>query len=137
MRRAEALERFASAPVARLATVTPEGRPHVVPVTFAVAEETVVTMVDHKPKTTRQLQRLANIEACPEVSLLADYYSDDWDRLWWVRIDGTARIHDGDQMWRRSRELLADKYPQYRRRRPEGPAIAVEITRVVSWESTP
>lgn len=137
MRSAEALERFRSARVARLATITPEGHPHIVPVTFAAEEGRAFTMVDHKPKTTRHLQRLINIEAEPRVALLVDHYNDDWERLWWVRVDGTAAVHDRDEMWQHGRQLLEAKYPQYRGRPPEGPAIVVGITRVASWESTP
>ncbi|MBI3692389.1 MAG: pyridoxamine 5'-phosphate oxidase family protein, partial [Mycolicibacterium aromaticivorans] len=74
----EPADRFATATVARLATVTPDGPPHVVPIVFAVAESTIYTAVDGKPKTTQRLRRLANIEANPRVSILVDHYEDDW-----------------------------------------------------------
>ena len=83
---------FGQARVARLASADADGRPHLVPVVFAVRGEVVVTAVDHKPKRTPDLKRLRNIAANPEVSLLADHYSDDWDRLWWARADGTAEL---------------------------------------------
>jgi PPOX class probable F420-dependent enzyme len=111
------------APVARLATVDPQGRPHVVPICFAIDGATLYTAVDEKPKRTRRLQRLRNIEANPRVEVLIDRYDDDWSRLWWVRLRGTARVVDDP----RALELLAAKYPQYRERPPAGPVIAVSI----------
>src|SRR5206468_8517557 len=89
----EARRRFAAAPVARLATVTPDGRPQIVPITFAVEGDRIYTIVDTvKPKTSLSLARLRNIGADPRVSLLVDEHDEDWERLWWVRADGTARI---------------------------------------------
>lgn len=122
--------RFSRAQVARLATVTPDGAPHLVPVTFATHGDLVLTAVDHKPKTTTALRRLKNIEHNPRVSLLVDHYEDDWTHLWWIRADGHASILHGDD--RPLAPLLA-KYPQYAARPPEGPMIAVQITRYVSW----
>src|SRR5438552_12363668 len=89
--------RVEAARVARLATVRPDGRPHVVPITFAIAGDTIVTAVDDKRKRTTGLQRLRNVAAHPEVSVLVDHYDDEWSRLWWVRADGSARVvHEGD-----------------------------------------
>jgi len=89
----DARRRVAEARVARLATVRPDGAPHLVPVTFALLDDDrVVTAVDAKPKTTQHLQRLVNISAEPRVGLLVDHYDDDWQQLWWVRLDGTARV---------------------------------------------
>jgi PPOX class probable F420-dependent enzyme len=134
--RTEALAFLESSRVGRLATTRPDGRPHIVPVTFARTGAVIVTMIDHKPKTTTRLQRLANIEAHPEASLLVDEWSEDWRRLRWVRVDGSALIHERDDMWRESRVALAAKYDQYRDRPPEGPAVVISIDRVVSWAST-
>ena len=120
-------------PVARLATVGADGRPHVVPICFAVKGDTLYTAVDEKPKRTRRLKRLANIEANPQVEVLIDHYEDDWSRLWWVRLRGPARIVDD----RRAVELLAAKYPQYRERPPAGPVIAVTIEERTEWTSSP
>jgi PPOX class probable F420-dependent enzyme len=82
---AEARSRFAGARVARLATVSATGVPHLVPVTFAVLGERIVFVVDDKPKSTTRLRRLDNIAARPTVCLLVDIYDDDWTRLWWAR----------------------------------------------------
>ena len=89
----EARRRFASARVAHLATSDARNRPHVVPIVFAVEGDTVYSAVDHKPKRSTQLRRLANIAENPAVALLVDFYDDvDWDRLWWVRAEGTGRL---------------------------------------------
>ena len=125
--------RLEEARVARLATTGRDGAPHVVPITFAVEGDTIYFAVDTKPKRTTDLKRLRNIAANPAVSLLVDHYEDDWGRLWWVRVDGTARvIEDGDH----ARELLARKYPQYRAARPPGPVVAISIQRMTGWTST-
>jgi PPOX class probable F420-dependent enzyme len=120
-------------PVARLATVGREGRPHVVPICFAIEGDMLYTAIDDKPKRTRRLRRLENIEAEPRVEVLIDHYEDDWSRLWWVRLRGTARIVDDP----RALQLLAAKYPQYRERPPAGPVIAVSIEERSEWTSSP
>lgn len=121
--------KFSRAPVARLATVTADGAPHLVPVVFAVHEGTVYTAVDGKPKSTQHLKRLANIAANPRVSLLVDHYADDWTALWWIRADGTAEVTDDDI----GRDLLRAKYPQYQTVSLDGPVIAIEVQRWTSW----
>ena len=88
----EARARFATVPVARLGTADAQGRPHVVVVTFAVEGDAIYTAVDQKPKSGANLKRLRNVGENPWVTMLADHYSDDWDRLWWVRADGRAAI---------------------------------------------
>jgi PPOX class probable F420-dependent enzyme len=126
----EARRRFAGASVARLATVSPDGQPHLVPIVFAVDGDVVYTAVDDKPKTTRALRRLANIVENPQVALLVDHYDDDWTQLWWARADGVAEVV-GDAS--RAIELLARRYPPYGARRPPGPAIAISVTRWSGW----
>jgi PPOX class probable F420-dependent enzyme len=111
----------------------PRGRPHVVPICFAIEGDVLYTAVDEKPKRTRELQRLRNIRAHPQVEVLIDHYEDDWSRLWWVRLRGTARIVDD----RHAMELLAAKYPQYRERPPVGPVIAVAIEDRAEWTASP
>jgi PPOX class probable F420-dependent enzyme len=133
MNEEEARARFAAARVARLATVRPDGAPHLVPVVFALEGDTAWLAVDEKPKRHRRLQRLANIRAEPRVSLLVDEYDQDWTRLWWVRADGIARIVDEGPEFERAADLLPRKYPQERPQPPAGPAIAVEIERWSHW----
>ena len=127
--------RFAQAPVARLATVTPDGRPHLVPVVFAVDGEVIYTAVDAKPKTPQRLRRLANIDGNPRVSLLVDHYAEDWTRLWWVRVDGVAAIHHDGNAMRIGRDLLRAKYDQYQSVPLNGPVIAVTVRRWSSWQA--
>ncbi|MWA01869.1 TIGR03668 family PPOX class F420-dependent oxidoreductase [Actinomadura sp. LD22] len=128
---------LASVPVARLATVGEDGRPRLVPVTFAVHRGSVYTAVDHKPKSTRDLRRLADVRANPRVALLADHYEDDWDRLWWVRVDGHAAVVEDDARRAEPVRLLAARYAQYRDRPPEGPVIAITIDACTGWTATP
>src|SRR5947207_15569308 len=91
-------ERFAAAPVARLATVTADGRPHVVPCCFALTGDRIVTAVDGKPKSTLALRRLDNVRAHPAAALVVDHYDDDWSQLWWIRADGDGRVvEDGPE----------------------------------------
>jgi PPOX class probable F420-dependent enzyme len=124
--------RIADAVVARLATAGVDGKPHVVPICFAVEEDTLYFAVDAKPKRTTNLKRLRNIAANPAVSVLFDHYEDDWSRLWWVRVDGTARVVAlGDAG--RAIELLIRKYPQYARVRPVGPVVAISMERITGW----
>lgn len=125
--------RLALAQVARLATAGPGGRPHLVPVCFALEGGIVYFAVDAKPKRTSDLKRLRNIEANPTVSLLVDHYENDWTRLWWVRVDGTARIVTDEQERRRAIELLEGRYSQYRRMPPEGPVVAISVDRLTGW----
>ncbi|MDH6280526.1 TIGR03668 family PPOX class F420-dependent oxidoreductase [Prescottella agglutinans] len=130
-------QRFADAPVARMATVSADGDPHLVPVVFVVVADTIYTAVDDKPKTTRRLKRLANIAATGRVSLLVDHYADDWTRLWWVRVDGAAQvISTEDDEGRRAVDALVAKYPQYRSMRPSGPVVAVRDLRWRSWSAS-
>jgi PPOX class probable F420-dependent enzyme len=131
---ADAYARFVAARVARLATVTPVGHPHVVPIVFAVIDQVVYSAVDHKPKRTAALQRLANIRSHPATSLLVDRYDDDWTRLWWVRADGRARVLDPDESEARSAvAALQGRYPQHRAQPPTGPVVAVEVERWTGW----
>ncbi|MER7211446.1 TIGR03668 family PPOX class F420-dependent oxidoreductase [Streptosporangium sp. NPDC000239] len=129
----EARSRFETARVARLATVSDDGRPHLVPVTFAVVDDVIAIAVDHKPKSTVRLRRLANIAANPQVSLLVDEYDDDWDRLWWVRADGRAQVREEGPERARALERLIARYGQYREVPPTGAVILVHITGWTGW----
>lgn len=140
----EARRRFTAARVARLATVDDAGLPRVVPVVFAAhGRDGIVTAVDRKPKSTSRLARLHDIEVTPAVCLLADNYEEDWDRLWWARADGGARVVHADatdpavrQEYELALALLREKYAQYRRTPPDGPVIAVTVHRWTGWRAT-
>jgi PPOX class probable F420-dependent enzyme len=136
MEAAEARRRFGEAVVAHLATVGIDGRPHVVPVTFALEGDVMYFAIDAKPKRTRDLRRLRNIAATPAVSILADHYEDDWAMLWWVRVDGTARVVTDAAESERALDQLAARYEQYRRDRPTGPVVAVAIERWSGWSGS-
>lgn len=139
MTEAAARGRFAAATSARLATVSPQGQPQVVPIVFALADNTLWTAVDSKPKSSPDLQRLANIRAHPRVSILVDHYDADWSKLWWVRADGAALVVDADSdPGRRGTEQLMAKYDQYQSDPPRGPVIVVQVDtwRWWSWSGT-
>lgn len=131
----EARRRFNSARVVTLATVGHGGRPHLVPVVFTLAHETIYSAVDHKPKRTSSLRRLANVSANPAVSLLADHYDDRaWEDLWWARAEGTARVLSPTVPEAVTAQgLLAERYRQYRERPLDGAVLAVDVTRWSGW----
>jgi PPOX class probable F420-dependent enzyme len=126
---ATAEARFAQARVGRLATVTPVGRPHIVPVCFALHDGRVYTAVDAKPKVTSELARLENVRTTGRASLLVDHYEEDWAKLWWVRVDGAAEVLRSEE----ALDALAAKYEQYRSARPAGPLIMIAPERWRSW----
>lgn len=132
----DARARFAAARVARLATVSGDGVPHLVPVVFTVVGSRVLVAIDGKPKRTRALRRLANIVDNPAVCLLADEYSEDWSALWWVRVDGSAVVRDDDEALAEARPALADRYPQHAADPPDGPVIEVTVTRWSGWTAS-
>lgn len=131
----EARERLASVPVVRLGTAGADGRPHLVPMTFAVDGDQIYTAVDQKPKRSRDLKRLHNIRENPQVAVLADHYEDDWARLWWVRCDGRATILAEDSAMSGPVRLLMDRYEQYRQAPPAGPVIMITVERWTGWSA--
>lgn len=133
MRRDEgwARARFAQARVARLATVRPDGSPRIVPIVFAVAGGVLLSAVDHKPKRTTRLARLADIAANERVSVLVDDYAEDWSQLWWARADGRARVAEEYDLG-----PLVAKYDDYTNRPPAGPVIVVDVDRWTGWSAT-
>ena len=138
MEEADARRRFASADVARLATVRADGSPHLVPIVFAVDGDLIYSVVDAKPKAATRLLRLRNIVREPRVTLLVDDYDPDWRRLWWVRADGTAQVFEDGEVRERAIELLGAKYPQYGGMdAPFGPAMVMTVQRWSSWEFAP
>jgi PPOX class probable F420-dependent enzyme len=131
----EARARFATARVARLATVDGSGRPHLVPIVFALDGDIVYSAVDHKPKRTTALRRLANVATNPAVTLLVDHYDDaDWGQLWWVRADGLGRVVDaGSPEATRAVTLLQGRYSPYSDRPPAGHVLEVMVERWSGW----
>jgi PPOX class probable F420-dependent enzyme len=121
--------------VARLATIAPGSSPAIVPVTFAVDGDRIVTAVDAKPKRGAPLRRVDNIGANPRVALLVDHYDEDWRALWWVRADGRGRILAGGAETERVFGLLRARYPQYAAVELTGPAIVVTVERWTGWSA--
>ncbi len=122
-----------SARVGHLATVGSNGAPHVVPVCFSLVGDVAYSCVDDKPKKSRRLRRIVNIEATRQACLLIDEYEDDWSRLWWVRLDGSGRVVDDLAEVATARTALAGKYAQYARQPPHGPVLALDIARFSGW----
>lgn len=138
-------ERLEGWPVARLATATESGRPHLVPIVFARAAGRLWSPIDGKPKGGGEPARLRHLRGHPEVSLLLDEYDADWTRLWWIRIDARAEVLEVGEAPGRDRRggaigdaiaALESKYPQYAEvpvLRPPATLIAFEPVRIVSW----
>jgi PPOX class probable F420-dependent enzyme len=133
---AEARARFEESPVAHLATVGPGGAPHIVPVTFALAGDSIVTAVDGKPKRGTTLRRFENVGANPRVSLLVDAYDPDWTRLWWARADGRAAIVAGGPELEGVHAALRARYSQYATVALTGPAMVIAVDRWSGWSAS-
>jgi len=131
-----ARRRVLAARVARLATIDPDGRPHLAPIVFVLDGDTLYTAVDAKPKRSRKLRRIENARDRPDVVVLVDQYEDDWTRLWWVRLRGRARVLDNGPEANRALRLLDEKYEQYRCQRPGTPVLAVDIAEWRAWDAT-
>ena len=127
--------RVAAEPVARLATVDRDGRPHLVPIVFVLVGETLYTAVDAKPKRSRTLRRIENARERPDVTVLVDHYEDDWARLWWARLRGRARVLEGGDEAVEALAALAAKYEQYRKRPPGLPVLAVDLAEWRFWSA--
>lgn len=133
----ECRERFAASSHAYLATADAGGVPHLVPVTFALlGADEIAVAIDHKPKRPgdpHRLRRIRNITANPRVAFLADHYDDDWQRLWWVRADATARVVDAGPDRERAVDRLAARHAQYRSARPTGPVVLADVGQWSGW----
>ena len=126
MEAAAARHVLADARVGRLATVTQEGRPHLVPCCFVLHGDRIYSAIDAKPKTSLDVRRLDNIRANGIFSLLVDHYDEDWSTLWWVRVDGTGHVVEEQSEHSQALHLLAGKYVQYRSIPPPGRVIALD-----------
>lgn len=106
------------------------------PICFALDGDILYSAVDQKPKRSRDLRRLRNLRERPWATVLVDHYEEDWSRLWWVRLRGPARVLELGEETLRALALLAEKYPQYRREPPGGPAIALDVAEWRVWEAS-
>ncbi len=104
-----------SARTGHLATADAKGRPQVVPVCFVFDGQAIYSVLDAKPKTTplRQLRRVKNILANPQVSLVVDHYEENWDKLQYILVSGDAELLESDEKWVVAIAMLREKYPQY------------------------
>ena len=120
--------------VARLATVDEEGRPHLIPMCFALLDGALVSVVDDKPKRSLRLRRLRNIQMHPEVAVLCDEYSEDWTRLAWVMLRGQASIIQSGEEHVRAVAGLRERYSQYRSHDlRDRPVIRIEAREALHW----
>jgi PPOX class probable F420-dependent enzyme len=125
--------------VGHLATADRSGAPHVIPVCYAVSEDTLYITIDEKPKRHDvPLKRLRNILENPQAAFVADHYDEDWRRLGWVMLRGKAEILETGAEHDQAQELLRARYPQYRAMNlAELPVIALRIERATSWGELP
>jgi PPOX class probable F420-dependent enzyme len=122
--------------VAHLATADRDAIPHVVPVCFAISEQTLYITIDEKPKrgSTLALKRLRNIAENPAVAVVVDRYDEDWARLGWVMLRGRAEILSEGTEHDEAQALLRSRYPQLGPMQiAHYPVIAVRIERTTSW----
>ena len=129
-----------SARSGHLATADAKGRPHVIPVCYVFDGDAIYSVLDAKPKSTplRQLRRVRNILANPQVSLVVDHYEEDWSRLRYVLVVGEAGLLEAGEEWSRAIVLLREKYPQYRDMNlDESPVIKITPVRFTPWSFEP
>ncbi len=128
---------LSKARLGRLATADAAGRPHVVPICFAVVGSSLVTPLDEKPKATdpRELRRVRDISENPRVAVVCDHWREDWSELGWVQVRGTASLlAAGSPTHDEAMAALRDKYDQYVEHDLEDrPIIEIEVRSVVSW----
>ena len=129
-----------SARTGHLATADAKGRPLVVPVCFVFDGQAIYSVLDAKPKTTplRQLRRVKNILANPQVSLVVDHYEEDWDKLQYILVSGDAELLESGEEWALAIAMLREKYPQYQAMDlDQNPVIKITPVRYSPWSSQP
>lgn len=133
---ADVAEFIASARLGRLATADSAGQPLVVPFCYAWDGEALVSVVDAKPKRAGDLRRVRNIRENPKVSVVIDFYDEDWRQLRWVIIQGLAEILTAGRDFAAGIDLLLSKYPQYGGMglsRDRGAMIKIRPGKVLQW----
>jgi PPOX class probable F420-dependent enzyme len=128
---------LAQARVAHLGLLDGEGRPRVLPITFAVCGQQLVSAVDYKPKRVKgeDLARVGWLRARPHAALTVDHYDEDWSKLAWVQALGEIQILDATDA-PDAIAALVERYEQYGARPPAGPVLALAPARVLWWRSS-
>jgi len=123
--------------VGHLGLIDGEGKPRVLPITFAVVDGFVWSAVDHKPKRRpgEELARVRWLRERPESALTVDRYGDDWSGLAWVQLIGTTSVV-GVAGRNEVLTALAARYPQYRDRPPGGPLLRLAVDRTLCWRAS-
>ena len=125
-----------------LATISPDGRPRLVPICFSLdpVRPVLYTPLDDKPKRANDpltLARVRDILADPRVTVLLDRWDEDWTQLAWLRADGAAAIVDPSSSGPEQAAAVAalrERYPQYEHHRlDERPVIRITLERVTDW----
>lgn len=137
MFQAEERRYIETARIGRLATADVDGRPHAVPVCFALVDDHIVTPIDEKPQRVSPdaLRRTRDIRENPRVALIVDHYTEDWSQLGWVQVRGTAtRCSPIDDSHPPGIGALREKYDQYTQHDlEERPLIRIAPGSVRSW----
>lgn len=122
--------------VGHLGVIDTDGRPRVLPVTYAIHEAAVWTAIDNKPKRPgRELARLRWLREDPHAALTVDHYHDNWSELQWVQLIGDIAILDGPPAGE-VLHALAQRYPQYQTDPPPGPVLRLTVIRAVWWRAS-
>jgi PPOX class probable F420-dependent enzyme len=130
-----ALDLLEAERVARLAFLDDSARPRVLPVTYALAEDAVWSVIDDKPKRAGEPARVGYLRRRPEAALCVDRYDDDWSRLAWVQLLGRIEVLPLEQ-GSAGLDALAERYAPYRERRPPGPLLRLDVERTLQWRFT-
>lgn len=120
-----------SARRAVMSTLGPDGAAHSVPVVFAAVGEEIVSPIDHKPKTGQILARVRNLERDPRVTLLIDEWDEEWTRLVWLMVRGTAAVDPGAPA--QAMRALNARYPQYDLEQRHDALVVIRPTRLTWW----
>lgn len=123
--------------VAHLGLLDDNGRPRVLPVTYALSEGLLVSAVDHKRKRLagERLARVRWLRARPQVALTIDRYDENWTVLAWVQAIGRMSVIDAAEA-PAAIAALTERYEPYRTQPPAGPVLALTPERVLWWRAS-
>jgi PPOX class probable F420-dependent enzyme len=110
----------------RMATASKDGRPHVVPVVYAVDGEDIIIAVDYHTK------KLKNLRENPKVALVVDEYRPNGGLM----VEGDCEIFERGKEYLRLLQVLFDRFTFYRREpwgEGESPILKVRPTKAVMW----